>query len=80
MFEEDSNYANRIGRYTVLEINDPKMMVRYEDGNTAELNINIQYRIWENIVADEVVANNKANQSKKRKSSQGTQFFVRPVN
>jgi hypothetical protein len=80
MFEEDGNYANRIGRYSVLEINDPKMLVRYENGSTADLNINIQYRIWENIVAEETVAGNKANQNKNSKSSQRTQFFVRPVN
>ena len=80
MFEEDGNYANRIGRYTVLKINEPKMTVRYEDGTTAELNIKLQYRIWENIVAEELVASNKANQGKKKTSSQGTQFFVRPVN
>jgi hypothetical protein len=34
----------------------------------------------ENIVAEETVAGNKANQNKKSKSSQRTQFFVRPVN
>ncbi len=80
MFEVGGTYSNRIGRYTVLEINEPKMMVQYENGTKAELNINIQYRIWENIIADDEVASNRANQSKKRTSNQGTRFFVRPVN
>ena len=80
MFEVGGNYANRLGRYTVLEINEPKMTVCYENGNTAELNINIQYRIWENIVAEELVATDRANRRKNGKTSQGTQFFVRPVN
>ena len=79
MFEEGDKYANRIGRYTLLRITEPKMMVRYEDGTTAELNINLQHRIWENIFAEELVAANKANQGKS-KSSQGPHFFVRPVN
>lgn len=80
MFEVGGKYANRIGKYTVTEVNESKMTVQYDDGTTAELNINIQYRIWENIVVEEEAATNRANRSKKRRSSQGTQFFVRPVN
>ena len=80
MFEIGGNYANRIGRYAVLEIGESKMKVRYEDGSAVELNINIQYRIWENIVAEDTVASNRTNRGKKSKSSRGTQFFVRPVN
>jgi len=80
MFEVGGTYANRIGRYTVIEVNDPKMMVRYDDGKTAELNINIQYRIWENIVAENEAANDRAEKRAKRESSQGTQFYVRAVN
>jgi len=80
MFEEDDNYANRIGRYTVLKINERKMTVRYEDGTKAELNIKLQHRIWENLVAEELVASNKANQGKEKAGSRGTKFFVRPVN
>ena len=80
MFEVGGNFANRIGRYNVLEINESKMTVRYEDGDTADLNINIQIRIWENILAEELVASNRANRGKKSKSSMETQFFVRPVN
>lgn len=53
MFELNGNYENRIGKYTVLAINGPKMTVRYADGNEADLNMNIQMRIWENILAEE---------------------------
>ncbi len=52
MFELNGNYENRIGTYTVIAINGPKMTVRYADGAEAELNMNIQMRIWENILAE----------------------------
>ncbi len=80
MFEIGGNYANRLGRYTVVEIHEPKMTVQYESGETAELNMNIQYRIWENILADEELMANRANRSRRHANNQGTKFFVRPVN
>ena len=52
MFEINGKYANRKGSYTVLEINQPKMHVRYEDGTEADLNIERQERIWENIAVE----------------------------
>lgn len=53
MFEVNGTYANRIGEYTVLAINPPKMRVRYtEDGSEAELKIELQARIWENIAVE----------------------------
>ncbi len=52
MFEVNGSYANRKGRYTVLEVNPPRMLVRYEDGSEAELNMDIQERIWQNIAAE----------------------------
>ncbi len=53
MFEVNGTYANRKGEYTVLEINPPKMRVRFtEDGSEAELKIELQARIWENIAAE----------------------------
>jgi hypothetical protein len=51
-FEVNGTYANRIGQYKVLALNPPKMLVRYQDGSEAELNIAIQARIWENIEAE----------------------------
>lgn len=53
MFEVNGVYQNRIGKYTVLSVNPPKMVVRYEDGSEAELNMRVQGRIWENIVAEQ---------------------------
>ena len=49
MFEVNGVYANRIGKYTVIDLNPPKMTVRYEDGSEAELRMSLQERIWENI-------------------------------
>ena len=53
MFEVNGAYANRNGKYTVLSINGPKMRVRYEDGSEADLNMRVQERIWENIIAEQ---------------------------
>ena len=79
MFEVGGHYANRKGNYTVLEINGPKMTVEYEDGSTAELNVNIQHRIWENIVAEEEIKNSRTLKTKKRRAKKGTKFFIRTV-
>lgn len=78
MFEIGGAYSNRIGRYTVLELNDQTMLVQYEDGVTAELNINIQERIWENIaVEEEAKSNRKRKRGRKRKPSK-TKYFIKP--
>jgi hypothetical protein len=53
MFEVNGEYANRKGTYTVLAIDGPTMSVRYADGTHADLRINIQERIWENIQAEQ---------------------------
>lgn len=79
IFEINGNYANRIGKYTVLEINQPKMRVRYEDGSEAELNMAVQARIWENILVEL-----EAKEAKKssRKSGAGlatNQHFIKCI-
>jgi len=79
-FEVGGHYANRKGAYTVLELNEPKMTVQYEDGTTSELNIAIQHRIWENIVAEEEIRTTRAAKASQRTTKKGTQFFVRPAN
>lgn len=80
-FEVGQQYANRKGRYTVVELNEPKMTVEYEDGTQAELNIAIQHRIWENIVAEEELRNSRAKRASERKTGKtNNQFFVRPAN
>ena len=83
MFEVGGKYSNRMGKYTVLEINEPKMMVEYKDGTTVELNISIQERIWENIVAEQEIAQSRSARTKKarrKKGKSGTKFLIRPVN
>ena len=50
MFELNGVYRNRTGEYTVLAMKGTHMTVRYTDGSEAELNTNIQARIWENII------------------------------
>lgn len=81
MFEVGGKYANRIGKYTVLEINDPKMTVEYEDGTTAELSMSIQHRIWENILAETEIKQSRSSRSKRKVGRRSkTKFFIRPVN
>lgn len=81
MFEVHGKYANRKGRYTVLEINEPKMTVRYEDGSEATLNIDIQERIWENILAEEEAktASRNARRARWGSSSGTTQHFIKVI-
>ncbi len=80
-FEVGQQYANRKGRYTVVDLNEPRMTVEYEDGSTAELNIAIQHRIWENIVAEEELRSSRARKASGRKAAgKANQFFIRPAN
>ena len=77
MFEIGGEYANRRGKYTVLAFNDPKMTVRYEDGTEANLNINIQERIWENILAEQEATASRNRSA--QKSQIGTKHFIKAV-
>lgn len=81
MFEVNGVYANRKGTYTVLDINGPRMHVRYEDGSHAELNVAIQARIWENIVAEREAAEAKASRNAEvmRRGGHDTHHFVKSV-
>jgi hypothetical protein len=80
MFEVGGNYENRIGKYTVLEINEPKMTIRYENGETAELNMNIQARIWENIVAEqEAKASSRSARAERRAAGSTNNFYIKTV-
>lgn len=69
MFEINGEYANRKGTYTVLAIDGPIMSVRYADGTHADLNINIQARIWENIQAEQEASAAKSSTRKRRHHS-----------
>lgn len=81
MFEVNGVYANRRGQYTVLEVSPPRMRVRYEDGTEAELNIDIQERIWENIAAEQEA---RASRSSARAARRATltleaQHFIKVI-
>ncbi|MEM7333713.1 MAG: EVE domain-containing protein [Chloroflexota bacterium] len=82
MFEVNGVYANRIGKYTVLAINGPKMTVRYEDGSEADLRISVQERIWENIEAEFRASELKNTKSKKKKRAPvglDNSFYIKVV-
>lgn len=80
MFEVGGQYENRIGKYTVQEINHPKMTVLYANGETAVLNINIQSRIWENILA-EIEAKELSRSARAARSAAGSNnnFYIKSV-
>ena len=69
MFEVKGEYANRKGKYTVLSIDGPTMSVRYEDGTHAELKVNIQARIWENIRAEQEESAAKSSARKRKRAA-----------
>lgn len=77
MFELYGEYVNRKGKYTVLDIHPPTMRVRYEDGTEAELKIAIQSRIWENIQAEQEVA--EARRQKRGPASSRTKYYIKVV-
>lgn len=78
MFQIGQQYENRLGKYTVLEINEPRMTVQYEDGTTAELNMAIQHRIWDNIVAEREAKQSRA-RAMRRSSAMDTRHFIKPI-
>lgn len=83
MFELNGEYENRKGKYTVLSIDGPIMNVRYEDGSHADLRMNIQERIWENIVTEREIVSSKSAARKKRKSPGAlatTNHYIKVVN
>lgn len=66
-FEIGKQYKNHIGRYQVLTIEPPKMLVRYDDGREQILTIETQARIWTNMAIDERAARKKSGRPKKSK-------------
>ncbi len=81
MFEVDGVYANRRGEYKVLEINPPKMRVRYtDDGSEAELKIELQARIWENIAAEyEAKAASRSARAAKRAGVATANHYIKVI-
>lgn len=78
MFEVNGTYANRKGTYTVLSMDPPKMTVRYEDGSVADLNIQIQQRIWENIQSEEE-AKAATRSARQRQVNQDNKFVIKSL-
>jgi len=78
MFELNGTYANRKGKYTILAFNEPKMRVRYEDGTEADLRIDLQERIWENI-AVEIEAQEAKKSTRKTKIGSTNQHFIQCI-
>lgn len=77
MFEINGVYANRKGEYTVLEINPPKMRVRYTDGTEADLRIDLQERIWTNIAVEyEAKA---AKEKARRPKSANAHYYIKVI-
>ena len=60
-----------------MALNGPRMVVRYADGSEAELNINIQARIWENIVAEQEAR--AASSRHLRQSNKDTTHYIKAV-
>jgi hypothetical protein len=81
MFEVNGTYANRKGEYTVLEIDPPKMRVRYtEDGSEAELKIELQARIWENIAAEyEARAASRSARAARRSAVAAAKHYIKVI-
>ena len=52
-FSVGDKYRNRLGEYEVISIDEPKILVRYDDGTLLEGTVQILERIWRNILADE---------------------------
>lgn len=48
-FQVGGSYGNHDGKYEVISIDEPNMVIRYEDGRTIESSIGLQKRIWENL-------------------------------
>lgn len=76
MFEVNGTYRNRIGEYTVLSIDGRKMTVRYSDGTEAEVNVGIQERIWENILAEQEA---RAGSNRNRAASKDTTHYIKAI-
>ncbi len=81
MFEVNGVYANRRGEYQVLEINPPKMRVRYtDDGSEAELRIELQARIWENIAAEyEAKAASRSARAARRSAVSPASHYIKVI-
>jgi hypothetical protein len=54
-FRVGEKYRNRHGEYEVVRLEEPKMMIRYADGQVLETDVELQARIWQNIQMEESI-------------------------
>lgn len=52
-FKVGKEYRNRDGKYEVVELDAPHMVIQYSDGRLLETTVEMQARIWRNIRLDE---------------------------
>jgi hypothetical protein len=69
-FRIGETYANRQGKYEVVQLAPPKATIRYEDGTTMEADIAILARIWENLQLPEESTHPEPRQRTSRPSAQ----------
>jgi hypothetical protein len=63
-FRVGEQYRNEDGDYTVLQIEEPDMVIQYDDGRTLRSSIRLQARIWERIRDEEAMAEEMAEAKK----------------
>lgn len=54
IFQVGKTYYNRVGTYTVLKINNDKMLIGYSDGTQQTVSVDIQAKIIENMEIEAV--------------------------
>jgi len=85
-FEVGKNYRNRVGEYTVLEIDGDRIKIRYVNGGTLETKVSILARIWENIQLEEQIAREEerrrlareARQAARKRSAEAKRARAKP--
>ena len=59
-FKVGEKYRNRLGGYQVVSLDGSKMVIQYDDGGLLETTVEMQERIWLNVLADELARANEA--------------------
>lgn len=67
-FKVGGKYYNRNGQYEVIEIGSTEMVIRYANGETQRVNINLQQQIWENWQIEQELENEKRQSTNAPKS------------
>jgi len=70
-FEVGRQYRNEDGVYTVLRIQEPDLVIQYENGRTLTSSIALQARIWERICEEEALEQAATSRSAPRSRARG---------